>query len=51
MNKIILAYIPVLHQGYWQFFKKHADEVETLAVFGQELIDQFNPLTKDIRAL
>jgi dCMP deaminase len=51
MNKIILAYVPVLHQGYWQFFQKYVAEVKTLYLFGQELIEGFSHLSKDIRAL
>ncbi len=50
MKKIILAYIPVLHQGYWKFFKKYP-EVKIIYLFGQELINSFRPLIKDIRAL
>ena len=38
MKKIILAYIPVLHQGYRQFFEKYVSEVQTLYILGNELI-------------
>jgi len=52
MKKIILAYIPVLHQGYRQFFEKYASEIQILYLFGQELIQEFDHLSrKDIRAL
>jgi len=51
MTKIIFAYIPILHQGYWQFFKKYASEVQALYLFGEELIQEFDHLRKDIRAL
>jgi len=52
MEKIIFAYIPVLHQGYRQFFEKYASEVRALYLFGQELIQEFDHLKrKDIRAL
>ncbi|TRZ54061.1 MAG: hypothetical protein D4S01_00165 [Dehalococcoidia bacterium] len=52
MKKIIFAYIPVLHQGYWQFFEKYVPEVQTIYLFGQELIQEFDHLArKDIRAL
>ena len=52
MKKIILAYIPVLHQGYWQFFKKHSFEAQILYLFGGELIQEFDHLSrKDIRTL
>ena len=52
MKKIILAYVPVLHQGYLQFFEKYALEVRALYILGQELIQEFDHLArKDIRAL
>ena len=52
MRKIILAYIPVLHQGYRKFFEKHANDVRAIYVFGQDLIQEFDHLSrKDIRAL
>jgi len=52
MKKVILAYIPVLHQGYWKFFKKYVSQVNTFYVFGHGLIEEFDHLSrKDIRAL
>ncbi len=52
MKKIILAYIPVLHRGYRQFFEKYAFEAQIIYLFGQELIQEFDHLSrKDIRAL
>ncbi len=52
MKKIILAYVPVLHQGYRQFFEKYASKIQTLYLFGQGLIQEFDHLSrKDIRAL
>lgn len=51
MTKIILAYIPVLHCGYRNFFQKHIPAAEFLYLFSQEIIDEFRPLQKDIRAL
>jgi len=52
MKEIILAYIPVLHQGYRQFFKKYFSRVQVIYLFGNELIQEFDHLSrKDIRAL
>ena len=52
MKKIILAYVPVLHQGYWQFFGKYASKARAFYLFGEELIQEFDHLArKDIRAL
>jgi len=48
--KIIIAYIPVLHEGYRRLFEKHAD-VDKLFLLGDEIARSFVPLAKDIRAL
>lgn len=50
MNKVLVAYIPVLHEGYRKFFEKHAD-VRTLYIFGADVIASFEHLVKDIRKL
>lgn len=50
MEKILLAYVPVLHQGYRAFFEEHSDAV-ALYILGPEIISGFAPLRKDIRAL
>jgi hypothetical protein len=48
-KSLILAYIPVIHQGYILWLKEHP-EVE-IWVMGQSLTAKFRPLQKDIRAL
>jgi len=49
--KFLLAYMPVLHQGYVNFLIKHQD-AKMVLVFGQEIIDRFDWLKrKDIRAI
>jgi dCMP deaminase len=50
MSKIILAYIPVLHDGYRRFIERHVD-ADCLYLFGRELITDFPYLRKEIRAL
>ncbi len=51
--KVIFAYIPVLHRGYIDFFKRH--NVKAIFVFGSALIRQIDTvldyLRKEIRAL
>ncbi|MDO8529446.1 MAG: deaminase [bacterium] len=49
-KKIILAYIPVLHEGYRLFLNKYRKNAE-LYILGQELIGEFEWLSKEIRAL
>jgi dCMP deaminase len=50
MSKVIVAYIPVLHEGYKMLLQKNAD-AKALYIFGQDVIDQFDYLAKEIRAL
>lgn len=50
MKKIIVAYVPVLHEGYMRFFAKHKSAGE-LYLIGPEIVKEYKPLTKDLRAL
>lgn len=50
MKPIIIAYIPVLHQGYVQFLSNHP-EAERLYLLTKDDTKLFRPLVKDIRAL
>lgn len=47
---IIVAYVPVLHEGYKRFFDKHPEATKLLLI-GSEIIKDFKPLVKDLRAL
>ena len=48
--KVVIAYIPVLHEGYRKFLDKHAD-ADVVYVFGESLIKKFDYLAKEIRQL
>ena len=48
--KVVVAYVPVLHEGYRQFFEKHQD-AKKLYIFGPELTAEFPQLKKEIREL
>lgn len=49
--KILVGYVPVMHQGYINFFQKHRD-AEALYIFGLEIIQYFDHLVrKEIRAI
>lgn len=50
MDKIIVLYIPVLHEGYLRFFKKYANEVDCLYIIGEDIISELMP-QKEIRAI
>jgi dCMP deaminase len=46
----VVAYIPVLHEGYRRFLERHGHGVP-LYLIGPELYEDYRPLAKDIRAL
>jgi len=50
MKKILIALVPVLHQGYITFFKENPDAKE-LYIVGPELSAEFPYLAKDIRTM
>ncbi len=50
MGKIVIAYVPVLHEGYYSFFTKHKD-AKAAYVFDKSLIKKFDWLRKELRAL
>lgn len=50
MEKIIIAYVPVLHEGYRKFFERHLD-AGILYIFGDSLIKKHDYLAKEIRQL
>ncbi|MBP7768324.1 hypothetical protein KA082_00620 [Candidatus Woesebacteria bacterium] len=46
----ILAYIPVLHQGYYSFFTAHKT-AKTLYILDAKVAQEFTPVHKDIHGL
>lgn len=48
--KTLVAYVPVLHEGYRKFFTKH-DGPQELLLFGPEITVEFSQLAKEIRQL
>ncbi len=50
MSDAVLAYVPVLHEGYRRFLTEHAAGLP-LYLIGPELYADSRPLAKDIRAL
>jgi dCMP deaminase len=49
-EEVVVAYIPVLHEGYRRFLEAHGHE-RRLFVVGPELYADYRPLAKDIRCL
>jgi dCMP deaminase len=50
MSEVVVAYIPVLHEGYRRFLRTHAAG-RPLFLIGPDLYVDYRPLAKDIRAL
>ena len=50
MTAAVVAYVPVLHEGYRRFLDAHA-RGRRLFLIGPELYADYRPLAKDIRAL
>ncbi|HEY4489595.1 MAG TPA: deaminase [Candidatus Paceibacterota bacterium] len=48
-RRILIAYVPVLHEGYRQFFEKYSGA--ELYIFGPEITSRFRVLGKEIREL
>jgi dCMP deaminase len=51
MKRALVLYVPVLHAGYLQLFEKHRSDVDALYIFGGDLVAEFAPFHKEIRAL
>jgi dCMP deaminase len=49
-DKVLVCYVPVLHDGYLQLFKKHSD-AKKLYLFGWDVIGEFAHLDRDIRRI
>ena len=49
MKKIVIAYVPVLHEGYRRLFENHKDA--KLFILGLDIISEFTYLSKEIRQL
>jgi dCMP deaminase len=50
MTEVVVAYVPVLHEGYRRFLDAHARGRQVFLI-GPELYEDYRPLAKDIRAL
>lgn len=52
VDRVVVAYVPVLHDGYIEFFKKQAASgATTLYVLADTVLDSFLHLRKDLRRL
>lgn len=49
MKKVLIAYVPVLHEGYLKFFMKHADA--RFFILGHDFSSELDYFRKEIRAL
>lgn len=46
---MIVAFVPVLHKGYLEFFKKHP--AHKLGILGADVIADYTSLTRDLRTI
>jgi dCMP deaminase len=51
MKRAIVLYVPVLHAGYLQLFEKYRGDVDALYLLGDDVVAEFAPFRKEIRAL
>lgn len=51
VKKFLVLYVPVLHQGYLNFFKRRRYDVETIYILGCELTAELVYVEKEIRAI
>jgi dCMP deaminase len=49
-EQVTVAYVPVLHEGYWRFLDAHAKGRRAF-VIGPELYEDYRPLAKDVRRM
>jgi dCMP deaminase len=47
-NKILIAFVPVIHKGYFDLFKKYPDY---LLILGEDIIKAYIPLVRDLRMI
>ncbi|MDP3800394.1 MAG: deaminase [bacterium] len=50
-EKVLILYVPVLHQGYINLFQKVGPNIETIYILDKDLISEFTYLEKEIRAI
>jgi dCMP deaminase len=50
MRTFVIGYVPVIHKGYLNLFEKYRGKNSFLYVFGEEIINSFRHLRKDVRA-
>lgn len=50
MSGVVVAYVPVLHEGYRRFLERHGAG-RRVFVLGRDLYADYRPLAKDVRAL
>ncbi len=48
MARVLLAFVPVIHKGYLDLFKKYP---ERMFVFGENIINSYKSLLRDVRAI
>lgn len=51
MKSVMVMHVPVLHNGYLQFFAKHKKETRTVFILDEDFASEFMSARKEIRAI
>lgn len=51
MMRILVLYVPILHEGYLTLFKKYSQRVDCMHLLGKQLISELSPHGNEIRAI
>lgn len=51
MSLILILYLPVFHRGYLELLQRYKGQLDEVYVLDEELIQEFQPLHREIRAL
>lgn len=51
MPRVLVLYVPVLHAGYLALFEKYRDSADALYLLGDDIVAEFAPFHREIRAL
>jgi len=51
LKRVLVLYVPVLHQGYISFFEKWRFDVDEIYIFGKDITEELSYLEPEIRAM
>lgn len=51
MKKVLVMYVPAIHASYINFWEQFREEADTLLILGDEILERFPVLKREIRAI